>query len=982
MPDQTIEVPLGKLDTLTAPESLAFGDFTTLNNVHSQVPLGYSKRNGWTALSAGPSGIMRLAGLGATLLALTGTNCYAYNSALGSWATGGPVSGAQSSQTNIYLDQSADVRGGTRATAGGITAHAWINNTGGAVYLQLRSVADDAIISHAVIDSTANFKTVHAVVAGQYILVVYMSHGSQLIRYVRVDSATGTVTTAATLLSGANVYNTASAFDVYPYSSTDVYIAWTTNTPSVKVMRYNVATLAVTITSAAIVETPNSGLAVMGTIGEGLYVAYVTAAGNVRVSLLDPTSTILSAGPTTVTTCAAGTDRNIGLCRYDSTDALLVYSHSNGATTESTEWGIVTNTLTCSPSVIRNVRLVSKPYAYSGSYYCNVWVPYALQYTHVTVRIAVGGVSQTAIPVAVHAYRAADYNPAPLALLSDVDQESTGVFAFDSTVAYKFLSTATTREGLASFSTDFVSNTRSLPIEAGGDAMFSGGVVDRFDGSKTTEVNYIAYPQILSATPGAVGAAGMDDGIYSYIVIFESGNANGNVDRSTTSTAVSATTAAGAGLGKVVLIVDHLSLTNIGWTTAHQQGTASIFRTLKNASTYRYIGQVAMDPTTANFTYTDQANDSTITSNRLLYTTGGALDREPPLPSKQLLLHRNHVWGISSADPNVLFYSGDITLGEGVWFSSAQQIRVEGEPMVAIASLDDKLVIRTANRTSFIVGDPGNQLGQNSTLQAPQLIMADTGGSDPFHVSCPNGLLFRSAKGYQLLDRSLNLQYLGEPDLYYSSYPITRGATMVADKHEARFELDDGSEFGIKLVYNYRDNRWTTFSNISDVRATSAVVVGGTYYYANLAGATYYEDTTTHVDAGATFVAIQAITGWMRFGARQGFSRLRRLLIMGTYYSAHDINWLLAGPYYSNGTSQGSTFTNAQIIASITYPSEQLPIHVRYQKGEAWRLVISDSLGSGDTLGAGQGFTLHGFTALAEMKRGTFEKQMTTAVKG
>ncbi len=672
------------------------------------------------------------------------------------------------------------------------------------------------------------------------------------------------------------------------------------------------------------------------------------------------------------------------MVRYDSTHALVVWNDLTVAPACTTRWALIDNaTVTTGTTSIPSTALISKPWAYSGNYYVNIWGWFngltssnPGNQSYFTVRLGL----TPYVVVATHAYRSTYLNATTAGHLTDVDSTSAGVYAFNAPVGYKFLSTATPRSAVYTFGVDFASNTRGLPIEANGEAYFANGVVKHFDGVRPTEANFLVYPEILGATPGAVGGSGMDNGVYSYIAIYETADANGNVDRSTTSLAVSATTAAGAGLGKVTLSVSHLQMTSIGWTGL-QQGNISIFRTTASGTTYRYVGQAAMDPTTATATIVDQANDSTIGSNRLLYTTGGVLDREPPPPCKQLLLHRNHVWGISSADPNMLFYSGDITIGEGIWFSSAQQIRVEGEPIVAIASLDDKLVIRTANRTSFIVGDPGNQLGQNSTLQPPQLIMADTGGSDPFHVSCPNGLLFRSAKGYQLLDRSLNLQYLGEPDFYYLTYPITRGATMVADKHEARFELDDGSEFGIKLIYNYRDNRWTTFSNISDVRATSAVVVGGTYYYSNLASATYYEDTTTHVDAGATFVAIQAITGWMRFGARQGFNRLRRLLIMGTYYSAHDINWLLAGPYYANGTSQGSTFTNAQIMASITYPSEQLPIHVRYQKGEAWRLVISDSYGSG-TMGLGQGFTLHGFTALAEMKRGTFEKQMTTAVKG
>lgn len=971
---QPVQLELGKLDTSTDPALLPPGALTLAENATCDTPGMYDKRKGYTALSAGPSGLFRLAVLGAELLALTGTNCWSYDEALGTWADRGFAACTQTAEQSIWLDQSKDVRTGTRASAGDITVHAWIESVLGDVYIQVRSKDDDAIISQSLIDDTAIFKTIHAVAAGQYVLVFYMSHGSQLLRFVRVDSATGTVTTPATYKSGADVYNTVSAFDVAPRDSTEIYIAWATNGPGVRVARFSAVTQAQVILSNILAaESPNSGVAVMGTVGEALYVAYITSAGNVRVTNLDPTSLIIGAGPTTVTTVAGGTDRNIGLCRFSSTAALIAFTHSNGGigASESTEYGTVTNALVASVTTIHNVRMVTKPFTYGGAFYLHTFADYLTQYTYFTVRVQMAGSPQRAQPVAMHAYRAASTNPAPLAALTDVDQPETGVFAFDSDISYKFLSDATPRLGLSSFTIDFVDPARALTTEALGETFICGGIISHYDGLRVTENNFLLFPHIKSATPGAVGGGGMDDGVRSYIVIFESGDARGNVDRSTTSIPASATTAAGAGNGKVTLVIDHLTMTSVGWSVLMQGGTVSIFRTANGGTTYRYLTSVAMDATTANFTYVDQAQDSAIASNRILYTAGGVVDREPGLPSKQITVHRNRTWGATSADPKLLCYSGEMSPGEGVWFSSNQQVRIDaGGSVNAIKSLDDKLVAFKSDRIYKYVGSGLNELGQNSDLSPPIQVSTDCGCEDPRSVvATADGIMFRSAKGIQLLSRGEAVSYIGVPvELYTDQSSDIVAAVMLTDAREVRFEI------GQKLVYNYHTQAWTTHVNYADIAAVDAIVVGGVYHWATSAGNVYRENDT-FLDPLGTYIVTTIELGWFAPAGKQGLARCRSILVLADYIADHALTMELA-LNYSNSFTQTKTWSRTTLTG---LPLEQTSMPLSVQKAEAYRIRISDAADGGTP---GAGFHLRGFTLHAAAKRGTFRGRMSSAAKG
>lgn len=988
---QNVDIPAGALDTSTDPALLPTGALTLAENATIDTKGVYEKRRGYTAITS-LSGIFRLAVCGAALLALDSTSCWSYNAATANWYNSGSVSSALTSQQAIALDQTQDLIVSTRATAGNVTAHFWIRN--GTVYYELRSISDNAIMATAVADSSASFRIVHAVAVGQYIFAAWVDNATQVIRGVRVDSTTGSITAAATILSGANVFSTNPYLDVAPLSSTECYIAYISNTPNVKVNRFNVATFSITITSGNLSGADGigagTGLAVMGTAGEKGYVVYADNAGNVRATTWDPTSTILSSGPSTIYSLAGVAPRNVGLVRYDSTHALVVIDNVTATPRALAHWALIDSTAVLSSDVtIPGALLISKPWTYGGNFYVNLFASFtgttltAPQQTFFTVRIG----TAPYVMVAAHAYRVAYATASTAAHLTDVDQPSAGVFAFDAPVAYKFLSTATARAAVYSFGVDFASATRGLPVEANGETYFANGVVKHYDGVRPIEANFLLYPVIISAGQGDNGAPGIADGAYSYIAVYETADANGNVDRSTTSVPAAVTVDhVGGGFtngnGKVTVTITHLQMTSVGWT-GQQQGNISLFRTKAGGTTYFYVGQAAMDPTAASVAIVDNLNDSAIGSNRILYTTGGVLDREPPPAAMQLIIHKNRIWGISSADRKTLFYSGELAVGEAAWFSSLQQIRLDvGGDITAIASLDDKLVVFKSDRIFKIYGSGGNALGQNSDLTIAAHISADCGCIDPRSVVyTPDGLMFLSAKGLQLLDRQEAVQFIGKNvKSTTDGYSNVVAAKLLPDRREVRFEHTTPipplvTPAGQKSVYNYNTRCWTTHRNYLDVAAIDAAMVGGTYYWATSSGAIYKESASSSLDPSSTYVSMAIEWGWNRIAGAQGLARCTGALVLADWRADHKLEVQVARNYldvYERAVDYPRTTLN-------TLSVEQVWFGLKAQKAEAYRFRVTDYADGGSP---GQGFAMRGLTLRAGAKKGSFKGLMQAGVKG
>lgn len=989
---QLIDIPFGSLDTKTDPTRMAPGALTLAENAVSQKPGVYTKRQGYTALASGPSAIVRLLSRQDELLAFDGTSLWTYSTEQVTAANVGAISEAMSRETPVRLATEAyQVKYSTRATANGITVHAWIDESNPCnVMVQLRD-ANDVVLSTKLVDnSLATWSRIHSAVAGNQVAVFFSCTANQRIAYCLVDTTTRAIGASTNYKTGANV-NVSGAFDLTAHNITDVCIVWVSATPNVRAARLALGAGVVVESATAVIsgETPDDAVATIVTPGEmGYCLYYASASGGTRACCFDPTTMVQTVAPFAVEAVVAAQSRAT-LVRYDATHALAIWAReATAARAPFIQYRTISSggALGALKGPLNNVSVASKAWTYGGNFYVNVIANYTLQQTYFTVRLQPANTDiPWAIVTAMHAYRSA-HDPTSFAIehVPDVDQDGT-VFWANMPTDVKLLDLNSVTVAVKSYGADFGDVTRLLGVEVGGAALVASGAPSTYDGQLIAEAGFLLYPSIRSLTVTA-GGAGMDNGTRTYAAVFQWTTRTGDTVRSTPSLFLSATSTNGAANNHTAVKGDHLTMTFVGNANTNPSlpnGIISLYRTTAiDADTFYLIGTITMDMLSSTWTFNDSFQDATITANQIMYTAGGVVEREPPLPCAQFAVHQNRVWGLCSTDRKLLFYSAMYGPGEVPWFSSLFQVRVDvGGDIVAIASMDSHLLVFKEDRVFTIDGDGANALGQGSQLSLPQIVTGDCGCTDPRSVvTTPDGVMFRSNKGVYLINRGLQLTYMGEPaDAYWTSYAEVVAANMLPDRREVRFEIATpipplASPDGQKVVYNYQSQQWTTHRNYTDVSAIDARVVNGRYCWATATGQVYQENDSS-LDPASTYIPMSFETGWIYPAGQQGFCRVQRVNFLGDWKADHGLELQLAKDY-SDVYSESVQFDRDTLNV---LPHEQVSYHVHDQKGEAVRFRVSDYDDGGSP---GEGFSAHGVAFLAKAIRGSFEKLLGDLAKG
>jgi hypothetical protein len=119
-----------------------------------------------------------------------------------------------------------------------------------------------------------------------------------------------------------------------------------------------------------------------------------------------------------------------------------------------------------------------------------------------------------------------------------------------------------------------------------------------------------------------------------------------------------------------------------------------------------------------------------------------------------------------------------------------------------------------------------------------------------------------------------------------------------------------------------------------------------------------FAESTGFLDDGEAIV-LKVVTGWLSFATLQGFQRLYRVLVLGTY--ASDTTLRLGIAYDYDATIAES------VQGSVIAAPMQWQFQPARQKCEAVQLTLYDTDSS-----SGEGLSLTGLTFIAGIKRGQF----------
>lgn len=386
----------------------------------------------------------------------------------------------------------------------------------------------------------------------------------------------------------------------------------------------------------------------------------------------------------------------------------------------------------------------------------------------------------------------------------------------------------------------------------------------------------------------------------------------------------------------------------------------AIYRTLLNQTIFYRVSSFSVpitnDKTIDSISFVDTAPDSIIIGNEQLYTTGDVVSNLAPPPSSISWSYKNRSMIVPSENTRTIWYSKPAVPGVSVEFSDSfvQNVPEEGGPITAGAQLDDKCVIFKEGLTFIMVGDGPNNTGTQNDFSDPQKIASDTGCINQKSVILiPTGLMYQSAKGIYLLDRSLNATYIGHDVESYNARTIT-SSNIIRNLNQVRFSLLNTSE---TLVYDYLLNEWSVFNN---PEVADSCIYKDLYTYIISSGYTYQETPGVFLD-GPNPILLSLKSSWLSFASLQGFQRAYKMLLLGEYVSPHSLVLNIAYDF------QG-TYNQTVTIPVTSSPSGayQYRVFFKIQKCEAIQITLSEQ----QTAPYGEGLSLSAFALEVGAKKG------------
>lgn len=407
-------------------------------------------------------------------------------------------------------------------------------------------------------------------------------------------------------------------------------------------------------------------------------------------------------------------------------------------------------------------------------------------------------------------------------------------------------------------------------------------------------------PVDMTAAITIGGAGAIPNGTYLYAYWYEAVDAQGELHRGAVSIKLLATMVGGPKVFSHAIPTCRLTrFANARICVARSEqgatGTDSsieLFKVTSNDVTVttgnnRYV---LNDVTVDTVTFVDNLTDIEIKKREPLYTNGGVLSNAPsPWGGGVIAVGKNRLYWTDTTDPNVVRYSQQIDDDTALEAPIDLSLRVDpfGGAITAIGVMDDAILPFKAT-SIFAFGGPGPlanpaQAPEANAFTPAELVTSDVGCSDANSIGqAAIGIVFKSRKGIRLLDRSRQVQPIGNPVQLYDAQSVRR-MTLLPDRQSIIVLTDSGRS----LLWDYSVNQWSTYTNHEGL---DAIVIDGTYHYLRTDSRVFRETPGVYTDAGAR-IPMLIKTAHIHFAQYlQGWQRILYAYFLGSYRSAHTLS--------------------------------------------------------------------------------------------
>lgn len=975
---QNLPINLGQgIDTKSDNKHVVPGRSTLLQNAVHQKLNRVQKRTGHVALPFRDIDGNRiddgdsLAVYKDELLLYRSQKLYSYSPSAQRWVDkGGLVSLIL--KTDPVVNNTAEQTQVNSAVNDNMAVYAWEDSRGGVRGSVVDVTSGTPMLTDVSIDASGS--RVRCASFSNYLYVFYYKSGSLYVS--RVNAAAPSEFETPVEIS-STVNTTSPTYDVMVYAGIRILYAHNVQGSSeIKFGAINEAgSAAAGFTTATISEAGTDCIAIIQNTSQKITVAYYNTTDKFRAATYSNTGTSL-VSPTTVdstsTTVVNATgyiSSSTGITILYELDETNDYDHYVKSNTFSE-----TGTAGTASVFKRSVGLWSKCFSYTdtaGTSQSFVAVVHAsnLQPTYFIIRCSDGLISGKML-------YSVGGGLTTRPILQTVDAVSVG-FTFALLQSYKLVSEGgeiLTPTGISRTTVDFTNIDAFTGAQLGQTFHIVGGILSMYDGESVVEHGFHLYPENLSAS-GSTSGGSLTTGDYTCKFLYEWTDNNGQVHKSAPSLAVTGNVASGS-TGSVTYTIPTLRLTAKDGTG--RTGVRIVGYYLSGATYYRFtsVSATANNDVTADTVTVTLTTTASLTSNEILYTTGGVLENFAAPACSTIAVFKDRIFLGGLEQANQIVYSKLYTQGNAVAFTDAFSLVIEpqGGRDTAFGVLDDKLLIFKKDRYYYTFGDGPNDLGFDGSFSPLQFVTADIGINNNNSITrMPRGLMLKGDKGIHIVDASLGVAYIGAPVEDFNNLTVT-SAVLVSNKNQVRFTTSAGE----MLVYDYFSDRWSVFTGLEARRAVDWL---GSYVILQSTGAILRSDETVYTDAGKSYsLAIQ--TGWIFPAGIAGYQRCYKVNVRGEYKSAHKIMMQVG---YDLAKSFGATvtFDPESLLEVSTYGSEspygsgsvyggtsnayRFEVGLEKQKCECLRFYLEEQP---STEGTQESLTLSDFVLTVGVKQG------------
>lgn len=511
-----------------------------------------------------------------------------------------------------------------------------------------------------------------------------------------------------------------------------------------------------------------------------------------------------------------------------------------------------------------------------------------------------------------------------------------------------------------------------------------------YDGERAHECGYVFRPVIQTAVKVNAGTGGFPaNTVVTYKTVYEWEDFVGR--RWFSDTSYPAQVSMDASSGDVTLTI------RPPWLTVKPEGSfdftarvkVNVYRSTQDApeefellSTTTHMiwgGGGAYD--NALITLTDAGVNLSTTERAYIF--GGELDNYVAPSCRSLIQHRDRLFAINLED-NSLWYTKPFNRGRGIEWSRFQT-KALPQKGVALASIEGSLLVFT-NKSILVLEGPGpSSTGIPPDAFSRFSVLSQDQGCSEVNAAwrTPRGVVFRSHQGLWLVTPQLAIIYIGAA-VQDAMQNVTYFIDGQLDERLgclrllARVSIVASAEIFRTFVYWYDTDRWSIDTCDDTIAGTqySTLFLSGQYYAATALGVRKRSDSRFLDGNESSSTAVyQAVvqTGWYRFDSMASFKRLWRVLpsfrLPAPSNSQH-----LNVTVETNQNSSTFGFLPATYDSALTAFDGSLRLHVKYQKGQRYRITLAESLthntAAGDPPFGPAGYTFTGIGFELGMKRG------------